>query len=366
MLEDVEDDAWLVDRVLQKEKIPFTRTRVDTREEFTEALDVFLPDVILSDHSLPQFNSIEALEICNQKRRNIPFILVTGAVSEEFAVSCMKKGADDYVLKSNLARLPMAIQHALRQRADIDVRKQQEETLKAQNEELRRLYRELDLFVNSTSHNLRAPLRSVLGLVNLCRLEAETKHNESLLEYFFMMENSIAKLDNTLKFILEFSKNSAVEKNVHEIDFGNVIENIFVSLNYMNGTQPVEKITIVHPGPVFYCNSMRLNLVLLNLISNAMKYYDPAKERPFIKVQVFQEPERVVIIIEDNGIGIAEEAQGCVFDMYYRATQNSEGFGLGLYIVSETLEQLNGSILLQSTKGIGTTFTVTIPVLPQR
>ncbi|MBA4058339.1 MAG: hybrid sensor histidine kinase/response regulator, partial [Marivirga sp.] len=312
-------------------------------------------------HSLPQFNSIEALEICNQKRINIPFILVTGAVSEEFAASCIKKGADDYVLKSNLSRLPMAIQYALRQRAEINIRKQQEERLRTQNEELRKLYRELDLFVNSSSHNLRAPLRSILGLVSLCRMDEDTKHNENMQHYFTMMESSIGQLDNTLKFILEFSRDSAVEKEAHEIDFRKVIENIFVSLNYMNGPQPIEQITIVNDGPPFYCDAMRLNLVLLNLISNAMKYFDSAKEKSFIKVQVHHDSDRVIIIIEDNGIGIAEEQQGRVFDMYYRATQNSEGFGLGLYIVRETLEQMNGSILLQSIKGIGTIFTITIP-----
>ena len=91
MLEDLEEDAGLVDRVLQKEKIAFTRIRVDTQDEFIDALENFNPDVILSDHSLPQFNSIEALKICQERKLNLPFILVTGAVSEEFAVNCLKK-----------------------------------------------------------------------------------------------------------------------------------------------------------------------------------------------------------------------------------------------------------------------------------
>ncbi len=109
MLEDLEEDAGLIDRVLKKEKFSYTRVRVDTRDEFIDALEKFGPDLVLSDHSLPQFNSIEALQICKQQRPDIPFILVTGAVSEEFAVNCLKQGADDYVLKSNLSRLPLAI-----------------------------------------------------------------------------------------------------------------------------------------------------------------------------------------------------------------------------------------------------------------
>src|SRR5258706_16482066 len=105
MLEDLEDDAQLIERALRKEKFAFTRVRVETRDEFTQALEKFKPDVILSDHSFPQFNSIAALTICQEKKLNLPFLLVTGSVSEEFAVNSLKKGADVYELNSNHASL---------------------------------------------------------------------------------------------------------------------------------------------------------------------------------------------------------------------------------------------------------------------
>src|SRR5258708_27849275 len=112
MLEDLEDDAGLLDRALSKEKIAFTRIRVDNREEFVHALDTFGPDLILSDHALPQFNSIEALKIVQESKSEIPFIIVTGSVSEEFAVTCIKKGVDDYVLKSKLLLFLLPIRNA--------------------------------------------------------------------------------------------------------------------------------------------------------------------------------------------------------------------------------------------------------------
>lgn len=361
MLEDQEDDAWLIARVLQKERIVFTSMRVDTREEFSLALDNFRPDVILSDHSLPQFNSIEALDICHKKKIDIPFLLVTGAVSEEFAVSCLKKGADDYVLKSNLTRLALAIKHAIRQRKYEHSRREQELTLKSQNEELKKLNRELDLFVYSTSHNLRAPLRSVLGLINLSKHELSNNQPEALYHYFAMMENSIAQLDDTLKLILDYSKSSRLEDEVDEIDFNKMFQEIFAGLKYINGPESILKVTSVHTGPSFFCNKMRLNLILLNLVSNAIKYYDPAKEQSFIKLEVIPDERMVTIVIEDNGIGICEEVQNRVFDMFFRATEKSDGSGLGLYIVKETLQRLGGSISLLSTENAGTTFTVTIP-----
>lgn len=117
LLEDSEVDADLIERELHRAGMAFALRVVDTRPEFEKALQDFPPDVIVSDHSMPQFNSIEAFEIFRQYQENanvlIPFILVTGEVSEEFAVQCLKAGVDDYVLKDRLKRLPLAIQGAI-------------------------------------------------------------------------------------------------------------------------------------------------------------------------------------------------------------------------------------------------------------
>src|SRR5579872_6865281 len=112
-IEDIQSDAELVERTLKRSGVTFEKLIVDTRDEYVKALDEFNPDVILSDHSLPAFNSLEALKILKESGRNIPFILITATVSEEFAVSVMKEGAADYVLKDRLQRLPNAILNAI-------------------------------------------------------------------------------------------------------------------------------------------------------------------------------------------------------------------------------------------------------------
>jgi PAS domain S-box-containing protein len=112
-LEDSSSDAELVRRVLKKGNIEFVTRLVDTKVEFLEALDSFVPDIILSDHSLPSFNSHEALAIVVEANISVPFILITANVSEEFAVDVIQKGADDYILKDRLQRLPIAIHNAL-------------------------------------------------------------------------------------------------------------------------------------------------------------------------------------------------------------------------------------------------------------
>jgi len=117
ILEDSKDDVELIERELKCGGIVFHSSIVDERQDFIRALHEMKPDVILSDHSLPQFNSIEALKIYQQYHREtnilVPFILITGSVSEEFAVQCIKAGADDYILKDRLKRLPASIQSAL-------------------------------------------------------------------------------------------------------------------------------------------------------------------------------------------------------------------------------------------------------------
>jgi PAS domain S-box-containing protein len=112
-IEDIRSDAELVERTLKRSDIAFEKLIVDTKEEYIKALDEFNPDVILSDHSLPAFDSLEALQILKQTGRNTPFILITATVSEEFAVNVMKEGASDYVLKDRLQRLPNAVLNAV-------------------------------------------------------------------------------------------------------------------------------------------------------------------------------------------------------------------------------------------------------------
>jgi CheY-like chemotaxis protein len=114
MVEDNPDDIVLIERVLRKAGMAFDSLSVNTRDEFDQARLEFKPDVILSDHALPQFNSIEALEICMRDPPGIPFILVTGTVSDEFAITCLKRGAKAYILKSNLSLLPSAIREAIK------------------------------------------------------------------------------------------------------------------------------------------------------------------------------------------------------------------------------------------------------------
>jgi two-component system sensor histidine kinase UhpB len=139
-LEDLPADAELVERVLRKAKFQFEKKVVVDRPEFIRALHEFKPDIILSDHSLPAFNSLEALRITREEGFNAPLILVTATVSEEYAVNVIKEGASDYILKDRLERLPNAVQNALDKCLMERERTQADEALRASEQKYKLLF----------------------------------------------------------------------------------------------------------------------------------------------------------------------------------------------------------------------------------
>lgn len=365
VLEDMEDDLELIEYVLSDAHLDFSAQRVDTREEFVKALKKGQIDVILSDHSLPTFDSQEALEIFRESGLKIPFILVTGAVSEEFAVNSLKQGADDYVLKSNLTRLPTAILNAVKQREAEVAKLLANDAMRKQYEELMKINKELDSFVYSVSHNLRAPLRSVLGLINLARMEDEKK-GKHFSDYFSMMEQSIHKLDDTLKEILDYSRNARQDLTIEEIDIHQLVNDNLERMQYMPGSSLIVKDIRIDETVPLFSDKYRLSVIFNNIISNAIKYFDEHKADPFLRISITIYENNVHMEFEDNGIGIDPEYLNKVFDMFFRATPNNEGAGLGLYIVQEAVEKLKGTVEIKSQLRKGTNFIIDIPNYPAR
>lgn len=360
MLEDFEEDADLIQMNLRRQGVTYTAKVVDNREEFIEALESFCPDVILSDHLLPQLDSDEALEICQERGVEVPFILVTGTVSEEFAVLSLKRGASDYILKSNLTRLSTAIKSALHQKEVEFKRREAEESLKRQNQELMKINSELDSFVYRVSHNLRSPLTSVLGLIQITRLGNLTE--DELSNYLSLMEKSILRLDSTIKDILDYSQNTRKEIEVKEVDLEKLAQETVNQFRYYEGFAKAEISIQVDNGVPFYSDPFRVNVILGSLVSNAVKFVDlTTKPKPHIDIVSRIDKEKALIKVEDNGVGIEKENIGRVFEMFFKTSQKGAGAGLGLYIVKEAVEKLGGTVSLVSERGRGTTVTVEIP-----
>jgi PAS domain S-box-containing protein len=234
------------------------------------------------------------------------------------------------------------------------------EKLRQQLEELKKTNSELDRFVYSASHDLRSPLKSLLGLSNMI-IDDISPDDRSQLEHMSMMQSSIIKLDNFIEDILDYSRNARKEVKKKAIDFEQTIDEIRNNLAHMDGANTIELKLEINQKMEFISDRARVNMIFSNLISNAIKYKDNSKESPFIAINVDCNYDFATISIEDNGIGIDEKNLDRIFDMFYRATKASTGSGLGLYIAKEAIEKVNGSIKIKSKLTHGTQVSIRIP-----
>lgn len=257
-------------------------------------------------------------------------------------------------------RQPLRMIGAMR---DITAIKTTEQQLRSNIEALQKSNAELDQFVYSTSHNLRAPLASILGLVSI--LQGETDHAEQG-HYLQLVETSIHRLDHTISSIIDYSRNTRVEVAAEPINFPEMIAEIIDSLYFLLHSINV-RVTTSLPDTIFFATDPdRLKIIISNLLSNSIKYFNPQAVQPWVDISVGATDKGVIILIKDNGIGIPGNMQDRIFDMFYRASEQSSGSGLGLYIVREVTHKLSGTISMTSQVGKGSAFTVCLPSLAKR
>lgn len=241
--------------------------------------------------------------------------------------------------------------------AETSLRDQEIKT-QEKNQELEKTNAELDRFIYSTSHDLRAPLSSILGLINLADLTNDPK---DLKQYHSMMRERVDRLDDVLKEILDYSKNIKSAVTIQSVNILTLAENAVKDVQYSSGSKQI-KIDLEIPNNIqIHTDTMRMSLILNNLVSNAIKYSDHTKDNPMVKIRVVPADKNIRICIEDNGEGIEPTHHEKIFSMFYRASTKSNGSGLGLYLVKEAVEKLGGTIQVTSQRGVGSTFTLTLP-----
>ena len=246
---------------------------------------------------------------------------------------------------------------------DISEKKQSEELLKSKNEELKKINEELDRFVYSASHDLRAPLTSLLGLINIAQSD---RYINGIAEHLELMRKSVLKLDSFIIDIINYSRNARLDIEVEEINLEDLVAETMNNLQYISSTEKIEKrIDIVQKVPL-YSDSKRIIILLNNLISNAIRYHNLIMDNPYIEVKGKVTKKKARIDVIDNGKGIGKQYLNNIFAMFFRASDDSKGSGLGLYIVKETVAKLNGKVSVTSEVGEGSTFSIIIPNLRPR
>ena len=230
--------------------------------------------------------------------------------------------------------------------------------IKRTNRVLRKMNTELDHFVYSASHDLRGPLTSTMGIINLALNETDPKQRS---EYFILIKQCTDKMNHFINELINYSKNKNDNLEFREFNLKLMIDSIWEGLKERS---TINKITLyydIDEDQNIVSDETRVKVILRNLLHNAVVFSDPGKKTSEIKIGFSQTNKHIEIAIIDNGLGIARNVRDRIFDMFYRANDHSVGSGLGLYVVKETAQKLNASIEVHSEEGRGSTFKLVLP-----
>lgn len=309
--------------------------------------------VILSDQKMPDKTGVEFFEEIRQEFPNPVRILITGYADIESVISAINRGHVFRYIKKPWSEEDI--------RSSIDQAHKFYITtalLAIKNDELQKAYNELDKFAYSATHDMRGPILSVLGIIDLSKNTEDVGEIKSMLD---MMENAMMKLDNYIQNLHDYYSIRRGEVEIEDIHFPDLAKevcDIYEVTSKMNNVRFTNTVTQTES---FRSDDVSLKIILNNLLSNAFKYQQKGKDERYVELTIEVLKGAAVITVKDNGIGIPENSINQIFNMFYRATNEEVGSGFGLYNVKDALGKLGGKIEVASKHGEGTTFTVTIP-----
>lgn len=307
-------------------------------------------NVIIADQKMPETTGVQFFKSIKDTFPDPIRILLTGYTDIEALADAINHGdVYRYITKpwSDL-ELHNSIKNAY------DAYKNKIE-LRNKISELEKTNDELNRFIYSISHELRAPLVSVIGIVNLVKMEGLFNSSG---EYWNLIEICSNKLDFYIQKTLQYYKNN---KNVAEhspVEFKSLVDDLINLYSYSD--RETEFNVHINQPVAFYNDAFRIEVIIGNLINNAIKYQKSTEPNKYVNIDIEVDDQRAEITISDNGIGILNEHLEKIFNQFFKS-KNHHGSGLGLFIVKEALNKINGSIEVTSDLAVGTTFKITIP-----
>ncbi len=332
-----------------------TLTTTSSSEAY-ELLDANEVSIVVADQRMPEVTGSEFLSEVRKRYPHTIRILLTGYADINAVIDAINQGEIyRYFQKPwNEELLTEAFTHCM------EVYKGRKE-IAEKNEALMKSYNELESFVYSASHDLRAPLVSILGVIKLARAQKEKGIEQ--IDYLDLIENSVDNLDKFVKNIINYYQNRKQEKNLRKIDLEILVQEIYANYKHYDGAGDIDFKIDIAPQTTIVSDELRLKIILNNLVSNAIKYHDAAKPNKFVNVRFSQDETHYHIAVQDNGKGISDSQKDKVFDMFFTGTNGkSIGTGIGLHIVKEAIAKLNGKVTLESSEGEGSEFTIYVPI----
>ena len=243
--------------------------------------------------------------------------------------------------------------HIISVAQDITLRKTAEQEL---------LYKksELDTFVYRASHDLRGPVASLMGLYNIVKVEFANDKNA--ITYFEHYNNSVMRLHTVLQNLIDLTKIKESENKVTQVDIKELIDSCLGAMKNLTDFHRINFEVEIGIDFKVFIDGKKFKTIIKNLVENSVIYATP-ESNAFVKILVSYQENVLKIDVVDNGRGIDPRIQSKVFNMFFRGTEKSKGSGLGLYIVKNAVEKLNGSIQMSSKLNEGTKFSVYIPYL---
>lgn len=244
---------------------------------------------------------------------------------------------------------------------DISDWKEAEKALEAKNAQLLRINNDLDNFIYTASHDLKAPIHNIEGLVNVLQnnLVSESLNNPKVKLVMGMMQQSIDKFKTTIKDLAEIAKiESSKEEVVSEVYFREILEEVMLNIKSQIEDANASISVDFAKAPSIHFARKNLRSILYNLLSNAIKYRSPKRPAQVRISAVPYEHEYILLTVQDNGLGIKEADKSKVFTMFKRLHQHVEGTGVGMSIVKRIIENHGGRIEVESVLEKGSSFKV--------
>ena len=361
LIEDSESDAALIVRHLENAGLAVDAARVETAAALHAALAVPEFEVIIADYHLPQFDAPAALALVRGSGHDIPFLVVSGTMGEERAVAMMRAGAQDYLMKDNLARLAPAVLREIRDAADRRELRRSEAERKRLEDQFRQAQKMecIGRVAGTVAHDFNNLLTVITGYarLGLSILSA----GDDCYDAFVEIDGAARRAADLAGRLLAFSRPRAVAPR--NVVLNDLVRNFEKMLARVIGEKIRLELQLDGGAGQLQADPAQLEQILMNLAVNARDAM-PQGGRLRIETTALPVVRQIRLSVSDTGIGMPPEVRARIFEPFFTTKAEGQGTGLGLATVYGIVKQAQGSIEVESQPGRGTTFTLLFPATP--